>query len=171
MTGDGFRWLAEHTHFPIGFCATFARGLSAQELLERLGCVPEYTAVRDAMDADDLRDDLMAGEDEEIIIAIVRAGSRGDWAFGFEAVTLYAADGDKLGPASAGTDVVSLRRDAAHGETWFELWRDGQLVEHRTAWDPDDLADLEAELGIDAPLLDILSPTAELLTGFARWDA
>ncbi|WTX00850.1 DUF6461 domain-containing protein (plasmid) [Streptomycetaceae bacterium NBC_01309] len=171
MTGDGLRWLAEHTHFPIGFCATFARGLSPQELLERLGCVPEHTAVLDAMDAEDLRDDLSAGEDEETIIAIVRAGARGDWAFGLEHATLYAADGDVLSRVSAGTDVASLRRDAAHGETWFELWRDGQLVEHRTAWDPDDLADVEGELGIDAPLLEILSPAVELLTGFARWDA
>ncbi|MYW00934.1 DUF6461 domain-containing protein [Streptomyces sp. SID3343] len=169
MIGDGFRWLVERAHFPVGFCATFARGMSPEELLDRLGCDPEHTAVRIAMDAEDLRDDLTA-DDEETIVAVVRSGSRAGWAFGLEDVTLYAADPRVLSRVSVGTEVASLRRDAAHGEVWFELWRDGRPVEHRVVRDPDELTDLEDELGIDAPVLELLSPTVELLTGFARWD-
>ncbi|MCF2527125.1 DUF6461 domain-containing protein [Yinghuangia soli] len=172
MDGDGTRWLAERAHFPNGFCATFARGLSPEELLDRLGSDPEHTAALDAMDALELCTDLeVGGDEEETIVAVLRAGSRSGWAFALEDVTLYAADQELLSRVSAGTEVASLRRDAAHGEAWFDLWRDGRPVEHRTVWEPDDLADLEDALGIDAPLLDLLSPATELLTGFARWDA
>ncbi|WP_331769234.1 DUF6461 domain-containing protein (plasmid) [Embleya sp. NBC_00888] len=171
MNGDGFRWLAEWEHFPDGFCATFARGLSPEELLDRLGCDPEHSAVMDAMEAVDLRADLeVGGDEEETVVALLRAGSRSGWAFALEDITLYAADRELLGRVSVGTEVASLRRDAAHGEAWFDLWRDGRPVEQRTVRDPDELADLEDGLGIDAPLLELLSPAHELLTGFARWD-
>lgn len=171
MVGDGFRWLLERTHFPFGFWVTFGRDLSSEELLVRLGCVPEYTAVMDVMEAEELRDDLDGSSDEDVIIAAVRSGYRNGWAFGLEHATLYAADHEVLSRVSLGTEAASLRRDAAHLETWFGLWRDGRLVEDHTAWGPDDLADLEAALGIDAPLLELLSPASALLTRFARWDA
>ncbi|MDI2127762.1 DUF6461 domain-containing protein [Yinghuangia seranimata] len=169
MIGDGFRWLAEPTHFPDGFCATFARGLSPEELLDRLACAPEHTAVLDAMDAEDLRGDLSSGEDEDTVITILRAGSRGDWAYALEEVSLYASEPDVLARVSAGTEVAGLFRSAVRGVTWFSLWRDGRRIDDRQVWAPDDLAALETELGIDAPILELLSPTSELLTGFARW--
>lgn len=117
MQPDGLQWLS--TAYPETFALTFARGLSARELLLRLGCPQDSLTLltRDEAEEQEL-ENPDAGH-------IVRAGEHGSWAWAIQLWGTRIFAEDVLGTVSAGTEVVVLANSSL---PWFAYWADGGKV-------------------------------------------
>lgn len=142
---DGLQWLS--TAYPETFALTFARGLSAHELLLRLGCPQDSLTLltRDEAEEQEL-ENPDAGH-------IVRAGEHGGWAWAIQLWGARVLDEGVLGAVSAGTEGVALVNSAL---PWFAYAADGGEIcsfDVGMPWlrhgsDPDRFLQLMAEAGV-----------------------
>jgi hypothetical protein len=158
MRGDGPEWLADST-FDVGYCVTFARGLSAVEILRRLGCDVSTAEMKNRVDAnhwiDDLADELgeqtVAGKEQ-----VIRAGESEGWAFAVEDGGVRGMDDEVLASVSAGTVAMSTMV-SVNAVTVFSYAEAGLLVcryeapGHRWGADPDRLVPELTRAGILLP--------------------
>ncbi|WP_436771343.1 DUF6461 domain-containing protein [Yinghuangia sp. YIM S09857] len=109
--GDSPEWLEGSTFNEYGYCVTFARGMSAVELLRRLGCDVATTAMKTRIDANHWIEDLADEEGHEAVIAdkewVIRAGEAGGWAFAVEDGGIRGTDRDVLAAVSTNTVALS----------------------------------------------------------------
>ncbi|MGC0418000.1 DUF6461 domain-containing protein [Embleya sp. AB8] len=128
-SSDGVEWLEEST-FDVGYCVTFARGLSAVELLRRMGCDVATAAMKSPIDAnhwiEDIADELghQAVADREWVI---RAGEADGWAFAVEDGGVRGIDSEVLAAVSAGTVAMSTYR-SINAENLFIYAEFGSLL-------------------------------------------
>jgi hypothetical protein len=129
---------------------TFARDLTARELLERMGADPETVAVRSQDDFHDEFGDLLYADDAYV----VSAGREGEWAWEHSSWQC-AVDERLLLEVSAGTAALVLHADEKP-MVEFRYAEDGRVItgihtlgglgpEHRVGSDP-----LRFEAGLDA---------------------
>ncbi|NBE54653.1 DUF6461 domain-containing protein [Streptomyces boluensis] len=104
---------------------TLVDGITAQELLSRLGCPSE--SVRPQAEVEDI-DELLeeAAEDDEEY-GIVYAGVAGGWAWAFEPQTLWAFNDETRAAASRGARLIGCWHNG-NALGYVDLWVDGTLV-------------------------------------------
>lgn len=154
---DGLEWLADST-FDGGYCVTFARGLSAVEILRRLGCDVSTTDMKNQVDANHWIEDL-ADESGHHVVAdkdqVIRAGESDGWAFAVDG-GIRGMDDEALASVSVGTVAVSTMV-GANAVTVFGYAEAGLLVcqyeapDHRWGADPDRLVPELTRAGILLP--------------------
>lgn len=135
---------------------TFARDLTARELLERMGADPETMAVRGQDDFNEEFGELLYADESYV----VSAGRFGAWAWAWEHGSLQCvADERLLQEVSAGTAAVVLHANEKP-MVEFRYAEDGSLVtgittlpgfgpEHRIGGDPLRFDPALRELGAD----------------------
>jgi hypothetical protein len=142
---DSLQWLP--TAYPETFALTFARRVSARELLLRLGCPPDSLTLLTRDDAEEQElEDPDTGH-------VVRAGEHGSWAWAIQMWGTRILAADVLGAVSAGTEAVVLVNSSL---PWFAYVADGGEVcsfdagmpHLRYGSDPDRFLPLMAEAGI-----------------------
>ncbi|MCX4683448.1 DUF6461 domain-containing protein [Kitasatospora purpeofusca] len=140
MSGLGWMYGAD---LPL-VSVTFARDLTARELLERMGAAPATLAERTR---EEFREDFgdILHEDDAYVVT---AGRYGSWAWAWEHGSWLCVDGDGLlGAVSAGTAALALHANEKP-MVEFRYAENGRLVtglntlrgigpEHRTGLDPD----------------------------------
>ena len=145
MQPDSLQWLP--TAYPETFALTFARGVSARELLLRLGCPQDSLTLLTRDDAEEQElQDPDAGH-------IARAGVHGAWAWAIQLWGTRILDADVLGEVSAGTEAVALVNSSL---PWFAYAADGREVcsfdagmpHLRYGSDPDRFLPLMTEAGV-----------------------
>ncbi|MEU9045243.1 MULTISPECIES: DUF6461 domain-containing protein [unclassified Kitasatospora] len=120
MSGLGWMYGAD---LPL-LSVTFARDLTARQLLERMGADPATLAERTQEEFDEDFDDLLYEDDAYV----VTAGRYGSWAWVWEHGSwLCVEDDDLLGEVSAGTAALSLHANEKPLVD-FRYAENGQLV-------------------------------------------
>ncbi|GCD96132.1 DUF6461 domain-containing protein [Embleya hyalina] len=114
MGSDGLEWLEDSVFAEFGYCVTFARGVSAVELLRRMGCDVANTARRNVIDANRWIEDV-AEEFGHAAVAdkegVIRAGEADGWAFAVEDAGIRGVDHDVMAAVSTDTVAVSTFRN------------------------------------------------------------
>ncbi|MFC8348787.1 DUF6461 domain-containing protein [Streptomyces sp. NPDC057280] len=119
MTNDGIQWLPDV--FKLGFSVTFARALTKNELVTRMGGDPRSVSPLTRVKAEQLElGDRDAGP-------VVRFGESGDWVFGVESWGSHGGRSAVVCRVSAGTEavVVAITAKATKMLTYA---RDGNVV-------------------------------------------
>lgn len=118
MTGLGWMYGSD---LPL-LSLTFARDLTARQLLERMGAKPATLAVRSQDDLYEEFEDLYEAE-----ACLVSAGRYGDWAWAWEHASWRCTeDVGLIGNVSKGTAAVVLH--VANGRVEFWYAEDGRLI-------------------------------------------
>ncbi|MER5212777.1 DUF6461 domain-containing protein [Streptomyces sp. NPDC002838] len=150
-TAADYAWLEErYAHLMVAFCVTLVRGLTAEELLQRLGAEPEVrvTGVEPLSEPSyDVREPYRL---------FVGATSVGDWSLMVEFNGHLGVTNQAMLPVSRGRTVVSHYRNvnAVDHFCWYE---DGELRLHfqplfahdRHGSHPDELLTQMREAGFD----------------------
>lgn len=130
MSGDTIEWLQDSCFTEFGYCVTFARGLSARELLRRMGCDVTRTARKSVIDANHWIEDV-AEEFGRAAVAgregVIRAGEADGWAFAFEDAGSRGTHRDVLAAVSAGTVALSTFENI-NALTMFHYAQAGDVV-------------------------------------------
>ncbi|MFE2870488.1 DUF6461 domain-containing protein [Embleya sp. NPDC059259] len=109
MSTDSVEWLQDSYFVEFGYCVTFARRLSATELLRRMGCDTANTARKGVVDANHRIEDVAeefghrAVADRE---GVIRAGEADGWAFAVEDAGSRGTHHDILAAVSTGTTAL-----------------------------------------------------------------
>lgn len=104
-TGRGLDFL-RHRDLPF-YTLTFARDLTAAQLLARMGADPETVAVRDRRQLSLDLGDLLSNENEPV----VTTGSSGPWSWAWEQAGVHGLTTRILQAVSAGTEAVVLHHN------------------------------------------------------------
>ncbi|MYV99936.1 DUF6461 domain-containing protein [Streptomyces sp. SID3343] len=159
MSTDGVEWLEDSAFDEFGYCVTFARGLSAVELLRRMGCDTTNTAGKTPTDAnhwiEDVADEFghRAVADKE---SVIRAGEANGWAFAVEDAGIRGIDHDVLAVVSTATVAMSTFRNV-NALTQFLYVESGKVVcafesaQVRDGTDPDRLVPYLTRAGLLLP--------------------
>jgi hypothetical protein len=147
---DDYAWL-DSTWLTIGFCVTYARGLSEREALLRFGADETTLGPMTAEEAIEI--DLEHGGGG---CFVALAQTVGDWAVVLEPNGWL---GQELEAKSAGTTAVSVYL-GGHGVTGFTYARDGEHLtsfeplfpDHRSGSQPDLVAPHLLAVGLDESL-------------------
>ncbi|GAA0968241.1 DUF6461 domain-containing protein [Actinocorallia libanotica] len=135
---------------------TFARGLTPNQLLDRMGADPDTVAVRDRRTFDRDFEDLLLDEDGYV----VQAGRHGAWSWAWEEGSRRCVeDRDLILRVSAGTEALVLHKNEKTMVD-FRYARDGRLVtgintlcgitaDGRSGSSPDHFVARMRELGAD----------------------
>ncbi|MDQ8705449.1 DUF6461 domain-containing protein [Streptomyces sp. LHD-70] len=122
MPHNPLAWIAE---FQMCYSLTLVEGLTASELLDRLGCPPGRR--RRSAGPEDVkefsRESAAAGQEHGVVQAGVSAG----WAWALEPRTLLANDGDRLAAASHGTRLISCCYNG-NALGYVQHWVDSELI-------------------------------------------
>jgi hypothetical protein len=119
MTNDGIQWLPDV--FELGFSVTFARALSHDELVTRMGGDPCSVSPLTRPQAERLElKDRDAGP-------VVRFGETKDWAFAVESWGNHGGRSAVVRAVSAGTEAVVVAITAKATKT-LTYARDGDIV-------------------------------------------
>ena len=119
MTNDGIQWLPDV--FDLGFGVTFARGLSQDELMTRMGGDPSSVSPLTRPEAERLElEDRDAGP-------VVRFGETKDWAFAVESWGTHGGSSAVVRAVSVGTEAVVVAITAKATKT-LTYARDGDVV-------------------------------------------
>ncbi|MEU3400798.1 DUF6461 domain-containing protein [Streptomyces filamentosus] len=116
-----WEWVTD-PRFPI-WCVTFSKGLTSGEVMRRYGTDPiaALTLARD--EAGGLYDLALTGG------TVLRVGTLGGWAFGYEDVGHAGAHPGPLGALSRDTETLCLLRGGGDGTNRLEYWREGERRE------------------------------------------
>ncbi|MFE3206182.1 DUF6461 domain-containing protein [Embleya sp. NPDC059237] len=159
MSGDTVEWLQDSYFVEFGYCVTFARGLSAMELLECMGCDVTRAARKSVIDAnhwiEDVAEELgpraVAGRER-----VIRAGEADGWAFAVEDAGTRGTHHDVLAAVSAGTVALSTFENI-NALTMFHYADAGDVVcgfdrpQDRWGSDPDRLVPHLTRAGLLLP--------------------
>lgn len=126
MSHDGITWVEEYPGFSEGYCIAFARGLSAPELLDRMGCDVRASVMLTPAEAAQRMldsDGFMLGSKH----GIIRAGESQGWGFAIEEFSGQALDADVLAAVSEGTVALAFfsngsLRAFSYAEAGRHLW-------------------------------------------------
>lgn len=136
MSSESFEWIDQE--FDLGFCLTFARGITPGELLVRMGTDPDTVKTRTRSEAEALELDPDGRRH------VVRVGRSGEWAFGLESWGNHGSRGEVLTEVSRGTQALSTvytgdgTRFFSYAEDGEQLcWFDVDSPSRRTGSDPD----------------------------------
>ena len=155
----GLSWLRD-----TYFCATFARGVTPQTLLERMGAIPSTIALRGQdNNFDENGDYILPDFDEEFGHLlyeedgmVVKAGAVGEWAWACEESSCQGSHPEVLRAVSAGTAAFCIFPTVKG--VLFDYAEDGELITHistvgfldvRSGTDPDRFNDDLRALGAD----------------------
>lgn len=113
---DGIAWLRESFDT---YCVTFAKGLSVDELVRRMGGDP--ARILPSVSGDDAR--ILARDEGPV----ARLGIGNGWAFALEPASAEGTDRRTLQRVSAGTEAVMLL-NSGMPPYWFVHARDGEIA-------------------------------------------
>ncbi|MGD1222745.1 MULTISPECIES: DUF6461 domain-containing protein [Streptomyces] len=113
---DGIAWIRETYD---AYCVTFAKGLSAEELVRRMGGDPGR--IMPSLSAEDALE--LAGDKGPV----ARLGTSNGWAFALEPASAEGTDRRLLRRVSEGTEAVMLL-DSGMPPYWFVHARDGEIA-------------------------------------------
>jgi hypothetical protein len=119
VPSESFEWIDKE--FDLGFCLTFARGVSPDELLVRMGTDPDTLLARTRTEAEYLQIDPHAPG------LVVRVGRAGEWAFGLESCGNHGSRDEVLSEVSRGTQALSTVY-TGDGTRFFSYAEDGVEV-------------------------------------------
>ncbi|MGW0737331.1 DUF6461 domain-containing protein [Streptomyces sp. NPDC002851] len=104
---------------------TLVEGLSARELLSRLGCPPD--SVRQPEDTDDIEEFLEEAAEHYDDYGAVHAGVVGNWAWALEPQSLWAFNEEARVAASRETRLIACWHNG-NALGYVEHWVDGTLI-------------------------------------------
>ncbi|WP_406173074.1 DUF6461 domain-containing protein [Streptomyces sp. NBC_00996] len=113
---DGIAWIREALD---AYCVTFARGLSVDELVRRLGTDP--ARILPSVSAHEA--ELLARDEGPV----ARLGTGNGWAFALESASAEGTDRRTLRRVSEGTEAVMLL-DSGMPPYWFVHARNGEIA-------------------------------------------
>ncbi|TDC24479.1 hypothetical protein E1265_09570 [Streptomyces sp. 8K308] len=115
MPGSGKSWLPDL--YETGYCLTFARGLTPEELLSRLGADLSISAHMTLTEAAEKQTGLPWSQ------SVVRVGAHRDWAYSIEDAGSHGARPAILENVSEGTQALALLKtaDITHRFTFAEF--------------------------------------------------
>ncbi|WP_392900462.1 DUF6461 domain-containing protein [Streptomyces sp. LN699] len=123
---EGLRWIADADF--DNYCLTFARGLTPEELVRRMGgdadLITEPISLEDALQLDDGLG----------MVALV--GRDNGWAFAVELNSAEGEDRKIIENVSRGTEVIVLTKSFS-SPSMFRLIRDGRSIAEFEVYQPD----------------------------------
>ncbi|MFB7260801.1 DUF6461 domain-containing protein [Streptomyces nojiriensis] len=122
---DGLQWIAD-AEFD-NYCITFAKGLSPEELVRRMGGDPDL--ITEPMHLDD----ALQLDDGLGMVALI--GSENGWAFAVEMASAEGDDREIIEKVSRGTEAIILTKSFA-SPSMFRLIRDGRSIAEFEVYQP-----------------------------------